>query len=80
MSDSTPPAVLVICTGNTCRSPMAAYELEHRAAARGLPLAAFSRGTQARAGASINPHALAVLEEAGVSLDAARKHRAAQSC
>merc|ERR1719331_2828033 len=57
---------------------MAAYELEHCAASRGLQISVFSRGTRIRESDGINPHTLTVLEEAGVPLDNARKHEAKQ--
>ena len=65
-----PPTVLFVCTGNICRSPMAAALL-----AAGLPPAGpsgsgdgvqvASAGTRALVGAPLDPHAERALREAG---------------
>ena len=62
--------VLFVCTGNTCRSPMAAALLNHMSSSRGCAdkpqIVADSAGLYAPQGAPISPHAAAVLEDAGV--------------
>ena len=60
--------VLFVCTGNTCRSPMAAALLNHIAKEKGseLSLAAASAGLFAADGAPISQNAEAALAEAGV--------------
>lgn len=56
--------VCFVCTGNTCRSPMAAAVWAYRH--RGEPCRAFSRGICAHEGAPIHPYAALALREAGI--------------
>lgn len=56
--------VLFVCTGNTCRSPMAAA-LYNEARGEGDPVA-FSAGLFAEEGAPISENALEALREGGV--------------
>ena len=58
--------VCFVCTGNTCRSPMAEAVANHLAKERGRDLMAFSRGLYAFDGDPIASHAVAVLERAGI--------------
>ncbi len=61
--------VLFVCTGNTCRSPMAAALLNHMSSlynADKPQIVADSAGLYAHEGAPISPHAAEVLEDAGV--------------
>jgi len=58
---SDKPLVCFVCTGNTCRSPMAAAYLSHTGAAR-----AISAGCAAHEGAPIFAHAVRALEEQGI--------------
>ena len=60
--------VLFVCTGNTCRSPMAACLLNAYCAERRLPLRAESAGLYAADGAPASDGALAVMKERGLSL------------
>lgn len=53
-----------VCTGNTCRSPMAAAVLTDKGAPKGV--FAFSRGIYADVGAPISENAAKALENAGV--------------
>ena len=53
-----------VCTGNTCRSPMAAAMLNEKGAPKGV--FAFSRGICAEVGAPISENAAKALENAGV--------------
>lgn len=74
MSEPVPKQMLFVCTGNTCRSPMA----EHLAAylcrsVRGWGFA--SAGMFAREGAPASEGAVAVMKERGLDL---REHRARQ--
>ncbi len=65
--------ILMVCTGNLCRSPMAGAWLRHRLGER--PIEVRSAGLAARVGDPAAPHAVAVLAKRGVDLSA---HRARQ--
>lgn len=67
--------VLFVCSGNTCRSPIAAALLVARAAEDGMPVEVRTAGTNARRGAPASPLALTVMAARG--LDVAH-HRAAR--
>ncbi len=81
-----PLRICFVCTGNTCRSPMAAAVANHlaRAASSVLPedlrhlipppLEAYSAGLFAVAGDPITPNAVAALEEAGITPDPVRDY------
>ena len=60
--------VLFVCTGNTCRSPMAAALLFDMITREGenAPFAVASAGLYAQDGAPITPNAVLALEAAGV--------------
>lgn len=74
--------VLVVCTANQCRSPLAEYLLRDALRAAGIPASATddvaaagapasgwsigSAGTHTRGGRPMDPHALAVLAERGI--------------
>lgn len=53
--------ILFVCTGNTCRSPMAEYLFNHRAG--GMGHQARSAGLAAWTGEPINDHAQSVLSQ-----------------
>lgn len=59
--------VLFVCVHNAGRSQMAEAFLNALAVEWGLPIRALSAGTQA--GTEINPMAVAVMEEIGVSME-----------
>jgi len=58
--------VLFVCTGNTCRSPMAEYYFNSELARLGGGAAAGSRGIFADFGAPMAQNALAVLSSRGI--------------
>ncbi|WP_068778913.1 low molecular weight protein arginine phosphatase [Paenibacillus sp. GM2] len=58
--------ILFVCTGNTCRSPMAEGMLRKLAKDRGILLDVRSAGVAASEGASMSSHAAAVLRDQGI--------------
>ncbi|WP_373232150.1 low molecular weight protein arginine phosphatase [Cohnella sp.] len=60
--------VLIVCTGNTCRSPMAEVMLKDLAARGGKPLEVRSAGVSAVNGQPISPHAAATLRKRSLEL------------
>lgn len=58
--------ILFVCTGNTCRSPMAEGLLRKLAKERGIELEVRSAGVSAISGTSISRHAAAILQEEGI--------------
>ncbi len=64
--------VLMVCTGNTCRSPMAEALLTELANKRALPLTCSSAGIFAHEGDAMARNARAALAECGIEWD----HRA----
>ena len=62
--------VLVVCTGNTCRSPMAEGWLNHKLAGKGW--VAESAGVAAWGGDPASPEAVEVMREIGIDISAHR--------
>lgn len=60
------PKVLFVCTGNTCRSPMAAALMRHAARQAGAAVEVLSAGTFAAPGESATPEAWTALQARGV--------------
>jgi len=60
--------VLFVCTGNTCRSPMAEALFRHMANERGLDVEVKSAGVAAFDGQAISAHAKNVLTQRGVDV------------
>lgn len=67
--------VLFVCTGNTCRSPLAEALARVEARRRGLGLTVGSAGTFASAGASASIHAVRVGGTRGADLSGHRSQR-----
>ena len=65
--------VLVVCTGNTCRSPMAAGWLNQKLAGKGW--VAESAGVAAWGGDGASPEAVEVMREIGVDISAHRNRK-----
>lgn len=70
--------ILFLCTGNTCRSPMAqaiagAWIKEHK-----LNLSADSAGLAAYPGSPVSENAIAVMRERGLDLSAFRSKQATE--
>ncbi|MXQ52933.1 low molecular weight protein arginine phosphatase [Shimazuella alba] len=61
--------VLFVCTGNTCRSPMAEAILTHMAKQKQFPLQVRSAGIYAVPGDNISPQAKEVLSTEGIQTD-----------
>ncbi len=67
--------VLFVCTGNICRSPMAEGLARWHAASLGIELTFSSAGVRTRDGIRASSHAVTVLGEKGVNIDAIRSRR-----
>lgn len=64
--------ILFVCTGNTCRSPMAQALLEDIAKERDLDIAVKSAGVFAFDGQSVSQEAVQALEEEGIDISSHR--------
>lgn len=68
---SAPGTIVVVCTANICRSPMAAALLQHALAAQSEPLRSLkviSAGVAARAGESISENSVYALKKVGLNV------------
>lgn len=65
--------ILFVCTGNTCRSPMAEYLAKKRASETGIPISVSSAGLTALKGDPASDEALKVMSEIGIDIS---PHRA----
>lgn len=63
------PVLMVVCTGNICRSPMAEAVLRHQVQQRGLAARVDSCGLEAPIGRRAHRYARQVNEERGVPID-----------
>ena len=62
---AVPLSVLVVCTGNICRSPVAERLLQARLAAVGIPAQVVSAGTQSMVGHGMTPEAAQLAQRYG---------------
>jgi protein-tyrosine-phosphatase len=69
-----PPSILVLCTANQCRSPMAAALLDSRFRALRIPVAVRSGGLL-QEGAPPSPGAISALASYGIEISGHRSHR-----
>ncbi|KIL36634.1 protein tyrosine phosphatase [Cohnella kolymensis] len=60
--------ILIVCTGNTCRSPMAESMLKDLAARNGKTLEVRSAGVAAVSGLPVSPHAMQALKKRNLSV------------
>src|SRR5690625_7412772 len=60
------PVLMVVCTGNICRSPMAEAVLRHQVQQRGLAARVDSSGPEAPIGRRAHRYARQVNEERGI--------------
>ena len=73
MGEESAVRILVVCSGNICRSPMVAEYLRHRAAASGLDhLVVDSAGTLGIEHQPAAPEAVEVLRDVGLDLSGHR--------
>ncbi len=66
-----PGIIIVVCTANICRSPMAAALLQHALAAQPEPLRSFkiiSAGVAARAGDPVSENSVLALKKVGLDI------------
>ena len=60
--------ILLVCLGNTCRSPMAGGLLRRIASERDLPLEVRTAGLASHPNARVAEKAVAVMEESGIDI------------
>lgn len=70
--DTAPIRLFFVCTGNICRSPMAAGFARHWAESRGWPIAVRSGGTANLIGRPADPLAVRVMGEVGIDISGHR--------
>ena len=61
------PRILIVCTGNICRSPLAEQLLRQNLTAAGIDAVVTSAGTRAMTGSAMTPEAAALSSQYGAS-------------
>ena len=74
-SESEMMKVLFVCTGNTCRSPMAAAVFNELCCERGIAPTAKSAGLFANGGEKASDNAIAACREKGIDISAHKASR-----
>ena len=70
MNEGNTKNVIFVCTGNTCRSPMAEAIFRYEAKRRGLQgVMAASAGTEASRSGAMHPYSLRTLEKNGLTIE-----------
>jgi len=69
MKQTEEKTVIFVCTGNTCRSPMAEAIFRYEAKRRGLAVSVCSAGTEAAVGGGMHLHSLRTLASHGLSIE-----------
>ncbi len=67
------PLLLIVCTGNVCRSPMGEALFLHHLPGSGMKAQVLSRGLAAPVGRPPHPFALDTAQEHGVPIDPAKR-------
>ena len=62
-------SIIFVCTGNTCRSPMAEAIFRWEAKRRGLPVTVTSAGTDVAKGSGMHLHSLRTLANHGLTVE-----------
>ena len=78
---SAPGHILVVCTGNICRSPMAEGLLRHALAGQPEPLKSLrvvSAGVAARSGEAISENSVIALKKGGIDISGMRSQALTQ--
>jgi protein-tyrosine-phosphatase len=78
---SAPGEIVVVCTANICRSPMAAALLQHALSAEPAPLGALkviSAGVVARRGDPVSANSVAALKKVGLDISGHRSQPVTQ--
>lgn len=78
-TSETLPLLVVACTGNICRSPMAEAVLRHYIKERGIAAQVSSCGLDAPIGRSPHRYAIQVNEAHGIPIDADKRSQACVS-
>lgn len=79
VSESPLPLILILCTGNVCRSPMAEALMVHRLQQHGLGACVLSRGLGAPVGRAPHPFAIQTAQDNGVPIHPSKRAAAITS-